>query len=239
MGRTQKPQPSPSNGNSTNEQEAAPQRRLRIWSTFALIVAALAGGGGLTYAAVIWSTDELITPRGWIVVGCTTTCALGVFLGAVGNIQARNRELQSIADKQRHSDTRRINLAVAKLEDLLALIEPLGRVASNVEQQAHLLQTVERNSQQRTKIMRQLAERTVEAVGKNQQRLANVETAVGALPKAMQDAATRGVREVCDRLDDLERDFAGMRVREAQREQEERGGVSRIRQRGQRDDDRT
>jgi len=224
--------PDPLNPESTVPRS---QRVLRRLSTIAIVVAALAGAGGLTYAAVIWSFDELITPRGWIVVGCTTTCALGVFIGAVGFMQARNRELQAAADRQRHQDTDRITHAVATLEDLHRMVEPLGRVAAVVEQQTQLLQTVERNSAQRTRIMRQLAERMTGAVSANHERLTSLEGAVGALPQVVHAAARGAAVDVLERVEDLERDVASVRVREAQREQEHRGGVSRIRPRPDRD----
>lgn len=45
------------------------------------IVGPAVGALGLFYAAIAWHGDPLVTYKGWVVVSCTTFCALAVFVG--------------------------------------------------------------------------------------------------------------------------------------------------------------
>jgi hypothetical protein len=240
--------PSPRRSQPTDADEREikrAQRLIRGLSTTAIVVAAITGALGVGYAAIAWTFDELITARGWIVVGCTTTCALGIFLGAVGLQRARDREIQAAADRQRHQDAERVSAAVRRIEELL----PSADVAARLEQLHFQVALVARRSQTRTRIMRQMLERqqVVEKLIKeqvpaivsnfdgqiatNRTRLDSIAVKLDEMPRLMERATTHGVGEVVERINDLERDFAGMRVREAERA----GDVTRIRQRQEHD----
>lgn len=57
-----------------------------------LLVGIIIGSISITCAAIMLQDDQLITPRGWIVVCGTTICALSVFLGINGYQHAATRE---------------------------------------------------------------------------------------------------------------------------------------------------
>lgn len=67
---------------------------IRAASISALILASLSGAGGITYAAIAWTHEQLITPHGLVVFVATTACVLGIFLGVEGLGRARDREVQ-------------------------------------------------------------------------------------------------------------------------------------------------
>jgi hypothetical protein len=66
----------------------------RAGSLAALITGFVIGAISITWAALAWPYDQLITPKGWIIVAGTTACALTIFLGALGYQRARDREYQ-------------------------------------------------------------------------------------------------------------------------------------------------
>lgn len=57
-----------------------------------LLIGIIIGSISITCAAIMLEDDQLITPRGWIVVCGTTICALSVFLGINGYQHAATRE---------------------------------------------------------------------------------------------------------------------------------------------------
>lgn len=110
---------------------------------YAAIVAGVAAGtAALTWAAVFWAHEELITERGWIVIGGTTICALGCFLGPFGLARARDREHQEEADAAVERLAAIADVLEPLVEPLLAtadLVTDLAAVAGKVEQNTRLL----------------------------------------------------------------------------------------------------
>lgn len=63
------------------QHHALDQPRPRLTVPLVLFIAGpVVGALGLFYAALAWHGDPLVTYRGWVVVSCTTFCALAVFV---------------------------------------------------------------------------------------------------------------------------------------------------------------
>ncbi len=153
---------------------------IRRLSLAAIIAGSVAGTTALMWAAIAWQHDQLITPRGWIVVGGTTFFALGIFLGIFGLARARDREVQadSVATlEQLHA---RVAILHPLIEPMLAhadamadLTSALAALAAEGEQTNRMLARIEEDQ---INVTRRAALRTSSAVGR-------VERSVGEIAR--------------------------------------------------------